>query len=707
VLQGSTFLTEARLRRIGRLNAELLLGDMAWLHRRRELLELLDDTELHRQVSVDFSLPLTLDGDPWPRFAREGADAKLLGVPLLLLQKLPADMTNFDLKDESGRSLPLMSREDNALISAATLEEMARRCAPAVIGRELPDELAGHLRKIASCNAIEAQQHLERFDQPLPEDGYDDMREQLLDDPKLGWWIYALAQSSIVMAFIPETDDRRRVLKLSYNEPVESVSLWRMLAVQFGLAPWDLWVENPFIGAANYHVECHSPPGMRAQEAGLLDIEEEEVLDRDGPFVRQVHLYASGAHSRGRSLTWVSLRSSWQGFLSSATLIAAFVLTGVMVVWKSPEKIAENPSSAPALLLLLPGLVASVVGRPDAHALKTRVLSWARRLLLLSGFAAYAAAVIVGLTKKEDPGSPGHAEAVDYLETWLRWPVYVAIGCFAAITFALILNMPLAHRVWGVLTYPFRVRQLRRLWEAINQNEYQVEARLHVNVSAALEHVWAVKPCLVNLDGYEYLAQDGTTELTLIAPRSVRSYEVWREYLFVSATDAASGADLVVEPHFVARRSTRWLIPLVLWRRRRQIQRRMGKLRRWSDPPVVRRRMTADVALTPDDALAHVCRQRPRLRRAKSDHIIEAPGMVEMNRRHSVLGFYVWHVSLEARVKETEHRAELSCEIRYEGRRVTKRLMRLVARWRAWRVERRLIKVQRWARYRELFNEDP
>ena len=61
------------------------------------------------------------------------------------------------------------------------------------------------------------------------------------------------------------------------------------------------------------------------------------------------------------------------------------------------KNIAENPTSAPALLLLLPGLIASYVARPDQHALTTRLLNFARRLLLFTGGIAYVCATVVAL----------------------------------------------------------------------------------------------------------------------------------------------------------------------------------------------------------------------------------------------------------------------------------------------------------------------
>ena len=58
----SDFLTEPRLARIAAINAALLHPGGHWIHRRKETVTILDETALRRQISVDFTLPDSIDG---------------------------------------------------------------------------------------------------------------------------------------------------------------------------------------------------------------------------------------------------------------------------------------------------------------------------------------------------------------------------------------------------------------------------------------------------------------------------------------------------------------------------------------------------------------------------------------------------------------------------------------------------------------------
>jgi hypothetical protein len=571
------FLTATRLDLIGFLNAELLLGEMAWLHRRRESLSILDDTMLHRQVSIDFTLPDDFGERDWPSVGRgHSDDAPIFAAPLLLLQKLPADLMNFDLRDESGRSLPLMSREDNAAISAQTLAHMARQLAPILTGSDLPPTLDREMNRIARASAGAAAVHLRRFAEPLPEDGYPNLRQALLDDDQLGWWIRALAHSSIVMAFFPPTEDRRRVIKLSYNEPVAPVSRLRMLAVQFGVAPWDLWVENAFIGSANYHLEAQAPPGLRVHHGALLDVESGEVLDREGMFVRRVHLYAPDAHERRTALSWISLRANYQGLLGTSVSVAAFVVTGVVVVWQSPHRIAGNPTAAPSLLLLLPGLVASVVGRPDPHALTTRVLAGVRRLLLAAGFGAFAAAAIVALSPKVGK-TTSREEVADYLDQWLRWPAYAVILCAAPILLAVVFNLPLTHRLWRLLRRVVNVRSLARVWDVLRVPWYELSAPVRMSPTAAVRHAVDDAPMLLRPRETDQVDR-GKHSVRLVRRRQLRGLDLWTLHFFVRTADAPDGAEIVCAVGYEAPWFTRWVVPLALQWQVRGLRRRLLEL---------------------------------------------------------------------------------------------------------------------------------
>jgi hypothetical protein len=90
--------------------------ETAWMHRRVETVELLDASHVRRRVSVDFSIPETnfIEGMVRARFVNY--------LPLALLQKRP--LVNFDVRDESGQSVPVLSKAENAELAYRMLRTL-------------------------------------------------------------------------------------------------------------------------------------------------------------------------------------------------------------------------------------------------------------------------------------------------------------------------------------------------------------------------------------------------------------------------------------------------------------------------------------------------------------------------------------------------------------------------------------------------------
>ena len=112
------FLTADRLAEIGGLIAPMVGAGSSWIERRKESVQLLDDTALRRQISVDFSLRRSVA--PLLDETESGRDP-LYCAPIFVLPKSPANFRSFDLCDEDHHSLFLIAREDNARISAEVL----------------------------------------------------------------------------------------------------------------------------------------------------------------------------------------------------------------------------------------------------------------------------------------------------------------------------------------------------------------------------------------------------------------------------------------------------------------------------------------------------------------------------------------------------------------------------------------------------------
>lgn len=408
---GHRFLTRERITRIGELIAPMIADDLSWIDRRKESVQLLDDTALRRQISVDFSLRRYVE--PLLNEGSSGA-GNLFCAPVFVLPKSPSTFMSFDLCDEEGRSLTLISRADNARISGEALIHLARlRLGGA--GAISPD-LEAELRRVAVSDAARAEQIAAR----LTSGGLDPFRDELTElrkSDRFRWWLATLAHSSMVVVLFRSRGPRRKLVKLTFEEPI--VTKQRALT-KLGWASYRVAIDSPLIEARSSHFEAEAPPGLRVTKAQLTDSEHEQPVMERG-FMKRVHLYRQKAEKAGAGAAVLWLDVSGPGFISGAILASLLTLGALVACMANSDEIAANPTSAPALLLVLPGLIASYVARPDQHALTSRLLSSARRLLLGIALWAYVAAARVALAGGTPSSESAIADKAQSLEDWLCW----------------------------------------------------------------------------------------------------------------------------------------------------------------------------------------------------------------------------------------------------------------------------------------------
>jgi len=328
-----------------------------------------------------------------------------------MLPKSPANLMAFDLFDETGQSLRVVSRVDNAQISGVALCRMAERILDSQ-GRQLSPALAAELRQIAEVDADEGKQRALRVEHCLEPD-YASETELLTRDERFCWWLSALAHSSILVVIFRALTPRRKIIKLAFEQPIESELKWR---TSLGWDPYEVWVDSPLIEARTYHFEAEAPPGLRITEAKLSD-DRHRIPVKDHGFLRRVHLYREDAAYAGAG-TAVMRLCVGASFSGGAFMSAALTTGALLGAALFADKIATNPTSAPTLLLFLPGLIATYIARPEQHPLTTRLLWGARRLLLAIALLAYTAAARVALSGGQVQGALVHQRTSE-LQLWL------------------------------------------------------------------------------------------------------------------------------------------------------------------------------------------------------------------------------------------------------------------------------------------------
>ena len=208
------FLTPERIARVAELIEPLLRDGMSWIERRKESVVILDDTALRRQISVDFTLRSTT---PALVEAPKEGDEAIYCAPVFALPKAPSNLMAFDLQDEAGRSLRLVSRNDNAQISGKALRKMAKR----VLGHEPDAALGDELELIAAAGADEGEQRAMRLEKQ-PAKSYAAEAAKLIEDDRFRWLLSTFAHSSILVVLFRSVSPRRKLIKLTFEQPIES-----------------------------------------------------------------------------------------------------------------------------------------------------------------------------------------------------------------------------------------------------------------------------------------------------------------------------------------------------------------------------------------------------------------------------------------------------------------------------------------------------
>jgi hypothetical protein len=474
--------------KLGRFCAALLGEERPWVFRRKESVTVIDEATIRRQMSVDFSLDAVRELSDFKEICARVFGEDLCVVPLFVLDKDPAKALSFDLEDETGRTLSLMTTEENAEISAATLKVLAGQKLERHLRRPLPESLAVKLQQLATSNTNDGEEWLRRLERPFPGDS--DLEEIgcLLDrdndEGEMRWWLETLAVASIVMVTFDSVSSHRRIIKIAYEQPLldRKPKIWAQLAIR----SFKFWVFSPMIKSGRYHLDATAPPDFRLTQVKLFDSKAEKPLTSSG-FRRRAQLYLDNVHDPRGAISMLALRVSGRGVLGGALVAAVLALVAIAVCMILSKDIAEGSGNNVALLLVLPGIIATYVARSDQHGLTTRLLAVPRWILLLgSGVAAYYAAGVIALvgSVKEDQPAKLFEQAVDHNALLIRWLLVPAVvAAFASslvILVGWICTREMTHRVkhWA-----------QRIRHVYSRPRFDLERKLRADPAKVWGHI--------------------------------------------------------------------------------------------------------------------------------------------------------------------------------------------------------------------------
>ena len=308
---------------------QLLRRQAAWRHRRVETLTMLSHEQVRRHVSVDFTVPAEL------RERLRLSDADEFAVPLAFLAKRP--LVHFDLRNEEGHSIPLLTAEQSTMIGRELLEQ--------ALEGDLAAQDAGEETQLAvipeASELIEvvlgegdvtgAVERLERRHGLDPLDDFRDLAE-------------ILSRSFVLWAVVRGLE-RRRVFKFAYDEPFsQRLGLAYVYAAPGSTEAW------------SYHVEVAVPEDLRARTTRLWDAASGEVLvsgivDADRPALYYV---GDPARQPARPQVVVDYGAERSRFLGPAAIVATVIALLVALpsaVRRPPDAVGERrPGDRPRAL---------------------------------------------------------------------------------------------------------------------------------------------------------------------------------------------------------------------------------------------------------------------------------------------------------------------------------------------------------------------
>lgn len=394
-----------------------LLADTEWVRRRTEAIDFVGARTLQRRITFDVSCAqvgavwseVDLDTSQSNDRPPESIDATTRRYPLPLIMLRKELLTGFDLRDESGRSVPLATRDEDAYLSWCVMSHQL-----SVLGIVVPagSEVERHIRSII-------------HDFPNPEDqpgdtelaswrvgeswGEDDRRlwREILGHEAAASLLRDLTFTFPLVASVPLTDGPR-LLKISYREdfdPSGVLRSWR---------PKIFAVEAPAVGwSRSSHIQVTAPDGVEIEDVALMrvgDLKAPGVPPHQSEFYRYkvtepgAQVYA-GRVERANYVVVLLMHLRTRGILRAAWLTSLFslaVLLGVMALTGSllapvDGSAGRNVGAMAALLLVVPSTLNVYMVRPTEHQLVSAALLRVRFLLALSALLTFVLAAALVL----------------------------------------------------------------------------------------------------------------------------------------------------------------------------------------------------------------------------------------------------------------------------------------------------------------------
>lgn len=442
-----------------------------WVHRRVETFKFSDPVTLSRRLSTDFALP----ADVFTPF-RDHAGVPLHHVPLALLRK--RKLTNFDLRDETGKALPLLTARENSAVAAATLVT----CAEAVLasstqlGESVPEAIQRELWAVAASRSpVAAGSRLRRMlTETSPDRAVRTWQRGLLGDAPFLELAFDLARNFLVIVPLAVSRGERRIVKVSYDFHVSrppttigNVVRRRVLGTDARrssapatepLAPLDrvlrgaairqktVVIPVPAIGQANsYHADFEAPNGLQLTRLRLFayDPAGKTTSERDAELrsLQRAHVFSNTDAQGVSGVLIADLRPRKGTIVRAGLLTSTLALLLLVLVALALPSLRRDVGPAVALLLLVPGTLSAYVSRPREDEFTSAAVFGLRVLAAVPGACAVLAATVLVFGRRFSTAQGGGSFVSG---SWEGTPV--VLWCLVCVAGAALLTLMAAMR---------------------------------------------------------------------------------------------------------------------------------------------------------------------------------------------------------------------------------------------------------------------
>lgn len=243
-----------------------LVIDRSWVHRRVDAIEFTENLMTRVRTSIDFTVP----AETVP-FRKRDSGENIYYLPISILAKWPPLM-RFDLRDERGVPIPLLTHGKNREVDAAVLQAVA----PDVPPSEAMADRTDLLKNVAVLDSTEALGALNRLTAELRR--YTDEHEPEMGGAVAEGWRNVknvgglLVRNSLLWARVTAYPEQRQIVKYAYEMPViPKLFIWRRILDALSWREVTSVYQVPALNwSGTYHLLIDAPPALQIHDARLI-----------------------------------------------------------------------------------------------------------------------------------------------------------------------------------------------------------------------------------------------------------------------------------------------------------------------------------------------------------------------------------------------------------------------------------------------------